>query len=95
MDVNNLEKVLQNSILLGMLQYKALLEPKTDRIKLARAKEYVRSLGLPCNFITICEERGILHRHKSGKARNCAVWYSLKELQQCVVESHVLELLTP
>ena len=92
MNVNSLERVLQNSIMLGMLQYKALLEPKSDRIKLARAKEYVKGLGLPANFLQLCEDKGILHRHKSGKAKNCAVWYSLKELQKCVVESHVLEL---
>jgi antirestriction protein ArdC len=93
MNIEELDAVVRNSITMGMLQYKALHEPDSDRIKLSEAKRYVKALGYPATFVLECERKGVLHRHKSGKTRNCAVWYSKRELQKCVVESKILGLI--
>lgn len=55
-------------------------------------KASVMGLGLPSTFIKACEDRGVLHRRKDGEKRNCAVYFSRRELQKCVVESKVLDM---
>lgn len=92
MRIRELDAVIRNCVTLGMLQYKAMIEPQGDRIKLSEAKRYVMGLGLPSTFIKACEDRGVLHRRKDGEKRNCTVYFSRRELQKCVVESKVLDL---
>lgn len=78
--------LVQQSFTAGMLQYRNMVKPESDKIKQREAKRYLQLLGYEPKLLDELVEQRRIHRRKDGDAKsNCAIYYSLSEIQRQIV----------
>lgn len=83
MTLEALGNLVQQAFAAGMLQYRQMVAPETDKVKQREAKRYLQQLGYAPKVLDEMVEFGHIHRHKNGDAKsNCAIYYSLAEIQK-------------
>lgn len=82
--------LVQQSVLLGIIQYQAMIMPESTKVKQREVWRWLKSLGIPRTTLDKWVESGIVHRHKDlTKGENSAVWYHRIEIQQAIVSHHL------
>ncbi len=79
-----IDKIVQQSMFLGMVQYQKMITPSRDKIKQREAKRYLQQRGYEPKVLDEWVSMGYVHRRKDGE-RNSSVYYSLSELQKQIV----------
>ena len=78
---DSFEKIVQQAMFLGQVQYMTMIRPENDKIKEREAIRYLRRIGYGANDLFEWVQQGLVHRRKDGE-RNSSVYYSLKEIQK-------------
>ena len=78
-----LEDIIERSFSAGMLHYRRMVTPESDKVKQREAKRYLQQLGYAPKLLDELVEHGRIHRHKNGGDKsNCAIYYSICEIQK-------------
>lgn len=75
------DRIIQQAMYLGQVQYMTMIEPETDKMKQREAKRYLKRRGLDPKVLDEWIDLKLVHRRKEGEG-NSSVWYSLKEIQR-------------
>lgn len=75
------DRIIQQAMYLGQVQYMTMIEPETDKMKQREAKRYLKRRGLDPKVLDEWTDLKLVHRRKEGEG-NSPVWYSLKEIQR-------------
>ncbi len=75
------DRIIQQAMYLGQVQYMTMIEPETDKMKQREAKRYLKRRGLDPKVLDEWIDLKLVHRRKEGEG-NSPVWYSLKEIQR-------------
>ena len=76
-----LDRIVQQAMFLGQVQYMTMIEPDADRIKKREAERYLKRRGYEPKVLEEWTGYGFIHRRKDGDG-NQPVYYSLKEIQR-------------
>lgn len=68
----------------GIQGYLRKLEPKSDRIKQADAKRYIKRYGFQPSMLRKWVAARLLTPIKVGEKQNSAVWYSLADIKKVI-----------
>ena len=84
-----LDRIVQQAMFLGQVQYMTMIEPESDKIKQREAKRDLKRRGLEPKVLEEWVDLRLIHRRKDGDG-NQPVYYSLKEIQRqiTVTEMH-------
>ena len=90
MEREALDRIVQQAMFLGQVQYMTMIEPETDKMKQREAKGEVGRRG--------CEPEGLGEwgqgrrgrRRKDGEG-NAPVYYSLKEIQRQITVTEMVK----
>lgn len=86
MSYDALSKIVKSAFNAGILQYRTMIRPESDKIKQREAKRYLQLLGYEPKLLDELVEQRRIHRRKDGDAKsNCAIYYSLSEIQRQIV----------
>lgn len=78
-----LGNIVQQAFTAGMLQYRTMVRPESDKVKQREAKRYLQQLGYEPKLLDDLVEQRRIHRRKDGDAKsNCSVYYSMREIQK-------------
>jgi hypothetical protein len=76
------DRIIEQAMFLGQVQYMTMIEPARDRIKQGEARRYLKRRGLDPKVLDQWTDMRLVHRRKDGDSKNCAVYYSLREIQR-------------
>lgn len=79
-----LQHIVQQACNLGMIQYRNMVAPDSDKMKQREAQRYLQRLGFDPKILKDWVQFGYVRKRKDGE-RNSAVWYSLNEIQRQIV----------
>lgn len=83
MNRDALDKIVQQALFLGMVQYQTMIEPESDNMKQREAKRYLQRRGYSPKVLEEWVTAGYIHRRKDGDVKsNMPVYYSLREIQR-------------
>lgn len=92
MDTRQAHAIVRDAFLLGMISYRQMIRPASDKVKQREAWRYLEDQGLPRRLLTEWVENGIVRRHKdNAKGANATVWYRLTEIQKAIVALRTAE----
>lgn len=92
MDAQQAHQLVKQAIMLGMIQYRNMLKPASDKVKQREAWRYLKGQGLPVSLLDKWVEDGIVKRHKdTTKGQNTPVWYRLSDIQSAIVALRTAE----
>ena len=77
-----LDKIVENAMFLGQVQYMTMIAPERDTMKQREAKRYLQRRGYEPKVLDEWVDLGMIHRRKSCDSPNSPVLYSLKEIQR-------------
>lgn len=84
-------ELVRQAVVLGMVQYQAMIMPETEKVKQREVWRWLKQNGIPRTVLDQWVDAGMVHRHKDpSKGDNAAVWYSRVEIQQAIVTLHLL-----
>ena len=84
------EKIKENAMFLGQIQYMTMITPESDKIKQREAQRYLKRRGYEPKVLDEWRNMGLIHRRKDG-ARNSSVYYSLKEIQRQITVTEMMK----
>ena len=90
MEREALDRIVQQAMFLGQVQYMTMIEPDSDRIKQREAKRYLARRGLDPKVLDEWVKRKFINRRKDGEG-NTSVYYSLKEIQQQITVTEMMK----
>ncbi|MBR3466904.1 MAG: hypothetical protein IKH15_06765 [Bacteroidales bacterium] len=86
MTVLQASELVQQAVMLGMIQYRSIMDPGTDRMKQREAWRYIESQGFQRKALSEWVEAGLVHRRKDEtRGGNSPVWYKVSEIQGAIV----------
>ena len=88
MRTSEIGTIISTAITLGMINYRTMIEPASDRMKQREAKRYLAKPGCKSTTLERLTEMGLVHRKKDGEG-NSPVYYSAKEIQSAVLAVRV------
>lgn len=90
MNRDALEKIIQQAVFLGQVQYMTMMNPERDVMKQREAARYLKNLGYEPKLLDEWREKGFIHRRKDGDG-NHLVYYSLKEIQRQITITEMVK----
>ena len=78
-----LDKIVQQAMFLGQIQYRTMIAPESDKIKQREARRYLQSIGIEPKMLDEWVDKKLVRRRKDGNATS-PVYYSLREIQRQV-----------
>ena len=90
MEISNLQTIIANAVMLGLIQYRNSLNPSSDRMKQREVWRYLERLGYKRSILNNWVEMGIVRKRKDGDG-NTSVYYSFAEIQSAVLTAKVME----
>lgn len=90
MKLSNIGTIVSTAITLGMINYRTMIEPASDKIKQREAKRYLVKLGYKPSVLENMTSAGLIHRRKDGDG-NSPIYYSAKELQKALLTLAIQE----
>lgn len=85
-----LKGIISSAVFMGILQYRHMISPGTDRISQRQAKRYLSQLGYKGSLLDKWAANKLLHRIK-GEGKNASVYYSAEEIQKMIMAIRVEE----
>lgn len=83
MSYDALSKIVKSAFNAGILQYRTMIRPESDKVKQCEARRYLKNLGYEPKLLDELVELKRIHRRKDGDEKsNCSVYYSLREIQR-------------
>ena len=76
-----LDRIVQQAMFLGQVQYMTMIEPASDKIKQREAIRYLKRRGYEPKVLDEWTGMKLIHRRKDGEGTS-PVYYSLKEIQR-------------
>lgn len=90
MRTSEIGTIISTAITLGMINYRTMIEPASDKIKQREAKRYLVKLGYKPSVLENMTSAGLIHRKKDGDG-NSPIYYSAKELQKALLTLAIQE----
>lgn len=90
MNRDALDRIVQQAMFLGQVQYMTMIEPESDKIKQREAQRYLRRRGYEPKVLEEWVQQRLISRRKDGEG-NSAVWYSLKEIQRQITVTEMVK----
>lgn len=82
--------LVKQAVMLGMIQYQAMIQPESNKVKQREVWRWLKQLGIPRSVLDQWVDAGMVKRHKdTGKGGNAAVWYWKTEIQSAIVAQNV------
>lgn len=86
-----LDKIVQQAMFLGQVQYMTMIEPESDKIKQREAIRYLKRHGYEPKMLDEWRNMGLIHRRKLNDGRTSPVYYSLKEIQRQITVNEMVK----
>ena len=90
MEREALDRIVQQAMFLGQVQYMTMIEPKSDRIKQREARRYLERRGYDPKVLDEWVQARLISRRKDGEG-NTPVYYSLKEIQRQITVTEMVK----
>lgn len=90
MEREALDRIVQQAMFLGQVQYMTMIEPDSDRIKQREARRYLVRRGYDPRVLDEWVQRKFINRRKDGDG-NTPVYYSLKEIQRQITVTEMVK----
>ena len=90
MEREALDRIVQQAMFLGQVQYMTMIEPETDKMKQREAKRYLARRGLDPKVLDEWVKARLICRRKDGEG-NSPVYYSLKEIQRQITVTEMMK----
>ena len=90
MEREALDRIVQQAMFLGQVQYMTMIEPQSDRMKQREAKRYLERRGYDPKVLDEWVKARLISRRKDGDG-NTPVYYSLKEIQRQITVTEMMK----
>jgi len=90
MEREALDRIVQQAMFLGQVQYMTMIEPETDKMKQREARRYLIRRGYDQKVLDEWVNAGLVNRRKDGEG-NAPVYYSLKEIQRQITVTEMMK----
>lgn len=90
MEREALDRIVQQAMFLGQVQYMTMIEPETDKMKQREAKRYLARRGFDPKVLDEWVQARLVSRRKDGEG-NAPVYYSLKEIQRQITVTEMVK----
>ena len=85
-----LDRIVQQAMFLGQVQYMTMIEPESDKMKQREARRYLVRRGYDPKVLDEWVQARLISRRKDGTG-NTPVYYSLKEIQRQITVTEMVK----